>query len=88
MLYKLKRQVLESIWGHIVVTHLLIFRIAQANKYQAFTDPNKDLLQLSLMFGVMLQKGEKHLMKAWNYQRNKIYALGLRLGSTLCANHR
>ena len=78
---------MESIWGHFVVTHLLIFRIAQANKYQAFIDPSKDLLQLSLMFEVMLQKGEKYLMKAWNYQRNKIYALGLRLGSTLCANH-
>ena len=73
---------MESIWGHFVVTHLLIFRIAQANKYQAFIDPSKDLLQLSLMFEVMLQKGEKYLMKAWNYQRNKIYALGLRLGST------
>ena len=71
---------MESIWGHIVVTHLLIFRIAQANKYQAFIDPNKDLLQLSLMFEVMLPKGEKYLMKAWNYQRNKI-SVALSVGS-------
>ena len=49
---------MESIWGHTVVTHL-IFRREQANKYQAFIDPNKDLLQLALMFEVMLQKRGK-----------------------------
>ena len=71
MLHKLKRQVLESIWGHTVVTHL-IFRREQANKYQAFIDPNKDLLQLALMFEVMLQKRGKifdeavELSKKWN----------------------